>query len=113
METRKLGNSNLEVPALGLGCMCMSWSYHQARQDMPDSIVSLKRSGYSSTLRQRGLAQYRAAVLEFDRLWESGRSRGQPERMKRLLVLIEQSEEESAPDRADLALPRRKQWGHS
>ena len=27
METRKLGNSNLEVSALGLGCMSMSWIY--------------------------------------------------------------------------------------
>ena len=28
MQKRKLGNSNLEVSALGLGCMGMSWSYH-------------------------------------------------------------------------------------
>jgi aryl-alcohol dehydrogenase-like predicted oxidoreductase len=27
MQTRKLGNSNLEVSALGLGCMGMSFSY--------------------------------------------------------------------------------------
>jgi len=27
METRKLGNGSLEVSALGLGCMGMSWSY--------------------------------------------------------------------------------------
>ena len=27
MRKRKLGNSNLEVSALGLGCMGMSWSY--------------------------------------------------------------------------------------
>src|SRR5215470_18184898 len=27
MQTRKLGNSNLEVSAVGLGCMGMSWSY--------------------------------------------------------------------------------------
>src|SRR5438309_5594381 len=31
MEKRKLGNSNLEVSALGLGCMGMSWSYGPAK----------------------------------------------------------------------------------
>jgi len=31
METRKLGNSNLEVSALGLGCMGMSFSYGPPR----------------------------------------------------------------------------------
>ena len=31
MEKRKLGSSGLEVSALGLGCMGMSWSYGQAK----------------------------------------------------------------------------------
>jgi aryl-alcohol dehydrogenase-like predicted oxidoreductase len=31
MEKRKLGNSGLEVSALGLGCMGMSWSYGAAK----------------------------------------------------------------------------------
>ena len=31
METRRLGNSGLEVSALGLGCMGMSWSYGAAK----------------------------------------------------------------------------------
>ncbi len=36
MEKRKLGNSSLEVSALGLGCMGMSWSYGppKDRQEM-------------------------------------------------------------------------------
>lgn len=31
MEKRQLGNSNLEVSALGLGCMGMSWAYGPAK----------------------------------------------------------------------------------
>src|SRR5207302_7210643 len=36
MQTRRLGNSGLEVSALGLGCMGMSWSYGppKDRQEM-------------------------------------------------------------------------------
>ena len=38
METRKLGNSGLEVSALGLGCMGMSWSY----DPVPDKKEMIK-----------------------------------------------------------------------
>src|SRR3982751_2650246 len=31
MQTRRLGRSNLQVSALGLGCMGMSWSYGPAK----------------------------------------------------------------------------------
>ncbi len=31
MQKRKLGTSNLEVSAIGLGCMGMSWSYGPAK----------------------------------------------------------------------------------
>jgi aryl-alcohol dehydrogenase-like predicted oxidoreductase len=37
MQTRKLGNSNLEVSALGLGCMGMSFSYGPPK-DKPEMI---------------------------------------------------------------------------
>ena len=32
MQKRKLGNSNLEVSALGLGCMGMSFAYGSGSQ---------------------------------------------------------------------------------
>ena len=42
METRKLGNSNLEVSALGLGCMSMSSAYGPAGD--PQQMIALIRS---------------------------------------------------------------------
>ncbi|MGE8344045.1 MAG: aldo/keto reductase [Flavobacterium sp.] len=44
MQTRKLGNSGLEVSALGLGCMGMSFGYGPA-QDKKE-MISLLRSAY-------------------------------------------------------------------
>src|SRR3954463_262970 len=41
MEKRKLGNSGLEVSALGLGCMGMSWSYGPAK-DKHEMIALLR-----------------------------------------------------------------------
>ena len=40
MQKRKLGKSNLEVSALGLGCMGMSWSYG-APKDKREMIALL------------------------------------------------------------------------
>ena len=42
MQTRKLGNSNLEVSALGLGCMGMSFSYGEVKDKQ--EMISLIRT---------------------------------------------------------------------
>ena len=42
MEKRKLGNSNLDVSALGLGCMSMSSAYGPAGD--PQQMIALIRS---------------------------------------------------------------------
>ena len=44
MQTRKLGNSGLEVSALGLGCMGMSFGYGPAHDKK--EMISLLRSAY-------------------------------------------------------------------
>jgi hypothetical protein len=45
-----------------------------------------------------GQPEYRAAVTEFDRLWESGAAGRQPERMQQLLQVIDAVE--AAPMRS-------------
>src|SRR5690349_22777360 len=44
MQKRKLGNSKLEVSALGLGCMGMSWSYGPPK-DKQEMIALLQVAG--------------------------------------------------------------------
>ncbi|WP_433763452.1 aldo/keto reductase [Flavobacterium ginsenosidimutans] len=44
MQTRKLGNSGLEISALGLGCMGMSFGYGPAHDK--NEMISLLRSAY-------------------------------------------------------------------
>ena len=44
MQKRKLGNSNLEVSAVGLGCMVMSWGYGPAANKQ--EAISLIRSAF-------------------------------------------------------------------
>src|SRR5881392_3795584 len=46
MQKRRLGNSNLEVSALGLGCMGMSFSYGPAKDKQ--EMVSLIRAAVDS-----------------------------------------------------------------
>jgi aryl-alcohol dehydrogenase-like predicted oxidoreductase len=41
MQKRKLGNSNLEVSALGLGCMGMSFSYSYGRPKNEQELISV------------------------------------------------------------------------
>ena len=43
MEKRKLGNSNLEVSAIGLGCMGMSYGYGPAA-DKKEMISLIRRA---------------------------------------------------------------------
>ena len=44
MQKRKLGNSNLEVSALGLGCMGMSFGYGPATEK--EAVIKLIRAAY-------------------------------------------------------------------
>ena len=56
MKKRKLGTSNLEVSALGLGCMGMSWSYGPAKDKQ--EMISLLRAAV-----ERGVAFFDTAEV--------------------------------------------------
>jgi hypothetical protein len=47
MQKRKLGNSNLEVSAIGLGCMGMSFGYGPAK-DEQEMVSVIRRPSTSS-----------------------------------------------------------------
>jgi hypothetical protein len=56
MQKRTIGKSGLEVSALGLGCMGMSWSYGQPKDkhenDFPSSRCRGKKVLHFLTLRR-------------------------------------------------------------
>lgn len=56
MQKRKLGNSGLEVSALGLGCMGMSWSYGPAKDKQ--EMIALLRAAV-----ERGVAFFDTAEV--------------------------------------------------
>ena len=50
MQERKLGKSNLEVSAIGLGCMGMSWSYGQTKDKQ--EMISLIRTAVDRAIKR-------------------------------------------------------------
>jgi aryl-alcohol dehydrogenase-like predicted oxidoreductase len=44
LPKRRLGNSGIEVGAVGLGCMGMSWAYSAAERDDARSIATIRRA---------------------------------------------------------------------
>lgn len=59
MQQRKLGNSNLEVSALGLGCMGMSYGYGPAadKQEMITLLRTAVERGTRFLLLRQSLSQ--------------------------------------------------------
>ncbi len=57
MQTRTLGNSNLKVSALGIGCMGMSYGYGPAGSIGQSSCPCLRRERISMSF------QYRSTVI--------------------------------------------------
>jgi aryl-alcohol dehydrogenase-like predicted oxidoreductase len=61
MQKRKLGKSNLEVSALGLGCMSMSFGYGPAgdKQEMPieDVVGTVKELIQQGKVKHFGLSE--------------------------------------------------------
>jgi aryl-alcohol dehydrogenase-like predicted oxidoreductase len=109
MQTRRLGNSNLEVSALGLGCMGLSFGYGPA-VDKPDAI-SLIRSAVergvtffdtaeaygpfiNEELVGEALAPFRDRVViatKFGFTFEPGRERGLDSRPAHIKEVAESS----------------------
>ena len=60
MRKRKLGKSTLEVSAIGLGCMGMSWSYGppKDKQEMISLLRAAVERGVTSSIRPRCTGRY-------------------------------------------------------
>ena len=61
MEKRKLGRSNLEVSAIGLGCMGMSHGYGRAAENIGVAAVELTGDDLRDIDRAAAAIEIRAA----------------------------------------------------
>src|SRR5690242_19219442 len=117
MQTRKLGKGNLEVSALGLGCMGMSWSYSPIpdRQEMVSLLHAAVELGITffdtaevygpytnEELVGEALAPFRGKIViatKFGFDLEAGGLNSRPEHIKKV---VEGSLKRLRTDRIDL-----------
>src|SRR3989440_7301215 len=125
MEQRKLGNSNLEVSALGLGCMSMSFSYGPPadRQEMISLIRTAVERGVTffdtaqvygpftnEELVGEALSPVREQVViatKFGFDLETGENRGLDSRPETIKASVERSLERLRTDTIDLLYQHR------
>src|SRR2546421_10297553 len=125
MEQRKLGNSNLEVSALGLGCMSMSFGYGPPadKQEMISLIRTAVERGITffdtaeaygpftnEELVGEALAPVRDRVViatKFGFKFENGRQNGLDSRPEHIKVVAEASLKRLRTDRIDLLYQHR------
>jgi predicted aldo/keto reductase-like oxidoreductase len=76
MKTRMLGNSGLDVSALGLGCMGMSWSYGAPGdpREMTALLHAAVERGVTFSTRRRSMAPMPMKSCSA-RLWLPSRAR--------------------------------------
>jgi aryl-alcohol dehydrogenase-like predicted oxidoreductase len=120
MQKRKLGNSNLEVSAIGLGCMGMS--YHRGPAPDRNAMIELIRKAVelgvtffdtaevygpfiNEELVGEALFPFRKEVViatKFGSTIENGKSTGLNSRPEHILQVAEADEETTAPIRANV-----------